>query len=70
MLKYKIDVLSELKAQGYNTNKLRKSQILAEGTIQSLRKKSPISWGSINLICALLKIQPGDLLEFVPDYKE
>ena len=37
MLIYKIDVLSTLKNNGINTNKLRKEKLLSEGAIQRLR---------------------------------
>ena len=37
-IKYKIDVIAELKAAGYNTNTIRKQKLLSEGTLQSLRQ--------------------------------
>ena len=37
MLRYKMDILTALKEAGYNTNRLRKEKLLAEGVIQSLR---------------------------------
>lgn len=66
-MKYKINILSELKDKGYNTNKLRKEKLLAEGVIQSLRSNKPISWINISKICKLLNCQPGDILEYVPE---
>ena len=63
-LSYKIDVLAALKAAGYNTNKLRKEKLLAEGVIQSLRDGKPISWANIAKVCKLLNCQPGDILEY------
>jgi putative transcriptional regulator len=35
---YKIDVLQSLKDKGYNTTKMRREKLLAEGSIQSLRE--------------------------------
>lgn len=64
---YKFDVLVALKEAGYNTNRLRKEKLLAEGVIQSLRENKPISWSNLAKICMLLNIQPGDLLESVED---
>ena len=66
-LEYKIDVLQALKGKGFNTNRLRKEQLLAESTIQKLRKRQPISWANINQLCFLLECQPGDLIEYVKD---
>lgn len=63
-LVYKIDVLQALKERGYNTTKLRKERLLAEGTIQKLRDREPISWGNIAKICEMLDCQPDYFIEF------
>lgn len=59
---YKKNILSELKKHGYNTNRLRKENLLAEGVIQSLREEKPISWKNLSRICDLLECEPGDIL--------
>lgn len=64
---YKIDILLALKENGYNTTRLRKDKLLAEGVIQSLREKRPISWANISKVCELLNCQPGDIIEFVSE---
>lgn len=64
-LVYKIDVLQALKEKGYNTTRMRREKLLAEGTIQKLREKKPISWENIERICDMLECQPGDILENV-----
>ncbi len=69
-LVYKIDILSALKENGYNTSILRKEKLLAEGVIQSLREKKPISWTNIAKICKLLNCQPGDIMEYTEDEKD
>jgi len=61
-LRYKIDILKALKEKGYNTNRLRNEQLLSETAIQSIRHNKPVSWKSIESICALLECQPGDIL--------
>lgn len=66
-LKYRIDVLQALKEKGYNTNTLRKEKLLAEGTIQKLRNREPISWANIARLCELLECQPNDFLEHLPE---
>lgn len=66
-LVYKFRVLPALKEKGYSTAKLRKDKLLGEGSIQSLRTDKPISWASIEQVCNLLQIQPGDLLEMVEE---
>ena len=62
---YKIDILAALKDAGYNTNRLRKEKLLAEGVLQSLRDNKYISLQNVAKICALLNCQPADLLEYV-----
>lgn len=69
-IKFKLDILSTLKAHGYNTNRLRKEKLLSEGVIQSLRDGRTISLQNLSRICALLQAQPGDLMEYVPDPSE
>lgn len=64
MIKYKIDVLEELKKKGYTTTLIRKKKILAESTLTRLRDgKTSISCDSIGVICSMLRCQPSDVLE-------
>ena len=65
-IQYKIDVLAALKAAGYNTNRLRKEKLIAEGVIQSLRAGKAISFSNLAKLCEL-HCQPGDLMEYVED---
>lgn len=67
MIRYKIDILAALKEKGYNTNRLRKEKLLAEGVIQSLREGKYIALQNVDKICCLLDCQPADLLEYVRD---
>ena len=69
-LQYKVDLLALLKSKGYTTYRLRKEKLLAEGAIQSLRTRAPISWANIEVICRLLDCQPGDIMEYVPDEEQ
>jgi putative transcriptional regulator len=67
-IRYKIDVLSALKNAGYSTYRLRMEKILNESTIQKLRNGSvDISVKTLDSLCELLKCQPNDILEHVPD---
>ena len=64
---YKFDILQVLKARGYNTNRLRKEKLLAEGVIQSLREGRSISFSNLEKLCNLLECQPADIIEYVPE---
>lgn len=66
-LKYKIEPLAALKANGYNTTRLRREQLLSESTIQKLREGKGVSWDNIDRLCSFLNCQPGDLIEHIPD---
>lgn len=65
MLKYKINVLEELKENGYTTYKLRKDKLIGEAQIQKIRDGEIASKETLNTICKLLNYQPGDILEYV-----
>lgn len=65
MLRYKIDILEELKKLGYTTYKLRKEKIIGEAQIQKIRSGELASKETLNTICKLLQCQPGDILEYI-----
>jgi len=68
MIRYKVDILAELKKEGFSSYRMRNKKILSEGTMQKLRVgNTNITISVLNEICDLLDCQPGDLLEFVPD---
>ena len=64
---YKLDVVAKLKSEGYTSYKIRKDKLLSESTVQKLRKNEGVSWDNISTVCKLLKCQPGDIIEYVPD---
>ena len=66
-MRYKFNVLEALKDVNLTTYKLRQKKLLSESTIQKLRNNQPVSWENIETICKLLNMQPGQLLEYVPD---
>lgn len=67
MLKYKIDVLETLKESGYNTTRLRKEQIIGESSIQLLRKSEMVGIKTLEKICDILDMQPGNIIKYVED---
>ena len=67
MLTYKIDVLETLKESGYNTTRLRKEQIVGESAIQSLRKGEMVGIKTLEKICDILDMQPGNIIKYVQD---
>lgn len=67
MIVYKIDVLKELKENGYNTNRLRKEKLLSETAIQSFRTGKMIGIKSLNDVCRLLDMQPGNIIKYIEE---
>ena len=68
MIKYKVDILKELKSAGYTTYRLRKEKLLSEGTMQKIREDSTgLTLEVVDRICDLLRCQPGDLIAWVPE---
>lgn len=65
--KYKIDIISALKAAGYSTYTIRKENLLNEYTLTKIRKGEIVSVENLEKICKLLHCQPGDILEYVED---
>ena len=66
-IKYKMEIVPALKDAGYSTYKLRQEKLFGERTIQKLRDGEIVNAENLALLCKLLKCQPGDLLEYVPD---
>ena len=68
-IKYKMDVIAELKKAGYNTSTIRKDKIMGEAMLQKIRMGQMPSWAVLETLCKLLQCQPGDILTYVPDKK-
>lgn len=69
MIKYKKDIILALKNIGYSTYKIRKEKIFTEGQLQQIRDNKLLTQEALNKVCTLLNVQPGDILEFIPDNK-
>lgn len=70
MIYYKIDVLDELKAKGWTPSKIRELKLISEQTLQNLRNNKPVTFQTLNVLCDLLKKQPGQIIGFKPENQE
>ena len=70
MFRFKVDVMAMLKAAGYSSTRLRREGILGEATMTKIRHREIVSMNELHRICKILECQPGDLIEFVPEYYE
>lgn len=66
MIKYKINILAELKKKGYSSYRLRKEKIFGEKTMTLIRNKEVVYGATLDKLCELLSCQPGDILEYLP----
>ena len=66
-IRYKIDVLEELKKKGYPQVRLREEKLMGQSYISQLRHNELVSWKTLNTLCELLECQVGDIIEYVKD---
>jgi len=66
-IRYKVDILAELKKKGYSSTRIREEKLIGQSYLQQLRHGELVSWKTLDTICALLECQPGDLVEFIDE---
>lgn len=67
MLKYKIDVLAALKAAGYNTTEIQSRGLIGQSSMHKIKNGIMVGNIVIDRICQLTGMQPGDIIEYVPE---
>lgn len=67
MLTYKIDVIETLKESGYNSTRILKENLLGQSAMQKLRKGEMVGIKTLDQICKLLDMQPGNIIKYVED---
>lgn len=70
MIKYKIDILEELKKRGYNQTRIQKEKLISGQTQQNIKAGKPVSLQTINDICIMLKMKIEDVIEVIPTDQE
>ena len=65
MISYK-KTFDLLKEKGINTTQLRRENIITQSALTSMRRNEHVNTRSIEKLCAALKCQPSDLMEYVP----
>ena len=66
-IRYKVDILAELKKKGYSSTRIREEKLIGQSYLQQLRRGELVSWKTLDTICSLLECQPGDLIEYVEE---
>lgn len=65
MLAYKINVLETLKESGYNSTRILKEGLISQSAMQKLRKNEMVGIKTIEKLCELLDMQPGNIIKYV-----
>lgn len=65
MLKYKINVLETLKESGYNSTRILKENLISQSAVQKIRKNEMVGIKTIEKLCELLDMQPGNIIKYV-----
>ena len=64
-IRYKIDIMAELKKSGYSSTRIREEKLIGQSYLQQIRHGELVSWKTLDTICSLLDCQPGDVIEYV-----
>ncbi len=70
LIRYKIDIFGELKKHGYNQTRIQKERLLPAQTAQNIKAGKSITLETLNKICIMCKLQPGDIVEVIPTDEE
>lgn len=70
MIKYKIDVFEELKKHGFNQTRLQREKLLPKQTMTNIKEGKSITLETLNKICLMCRMQPGDIVEVFPTDEE
>lgn len=66
MIKYKIDVMKELADIGVNSTITQKTGLFSQATMTKFKRgDTNISINSLNRLCAVLEMQPRDIIKYV-----
>ena len=58
-----------LKERGINSNTIKQENLISQATLQNIKNGYSISISSLSRLCARLRCQPGELLEWIDDGK-
>ena len=66
MLEYKINIIEELSKIGINTTTAKNTGIFGQATMKKFKEKdTSISLDNLNRLCAVLEMQPRDIIKYV-----
>ena len=70
MIRYKIDIFKELSKNGLNQTRIQRENLLPKQTMTNIKAGKSITLETLNKICIMCGLQPGDIIEVVPTDEE
>lgn len=64
--KYKIDIVKTLSEKGFTSYKIKKNNLLSQGTLQKLKNEGNITLETLDAICCMLRMNIEDVIEIKP----
>lgn len=65
MLVYKINVIESMNEAGYNTTRILRENIIGQASMQKIRKGEMVGIKTLERICEILDMQPGNIIKYV-----
>lgn len=69
MIVYKIDVIETLKESGYNSTRILRENLVSQSAMQKIRQGEMVGIKTLETLCRLLDMQPGNIIKYVEDEK-
>lgn len=69
MFVYKINVIESLDEAGYNTTRILRENLIGQSSMQKIRKGEMVGIKTLDRICELLDMQPGNIIKYVENNK-
>ena len=70
MVKYKVDVFAIMKERGFNQTRIQRENLLPKQTIANIKAGKSITLETLNKICLMCRLHPGDIIEVIPTDEE
>ena len=59
--------MESLKNAGFTPSFVRKNRIFSESTMTKFRRGDMVQYTELDRLCAVLGLQPGDIVEYIPE---
>lgn len=67
MFKFRVSIIEVLKEKGYSTTRIRREKLIGEKTMQDMKRGVVPGIKTLNTLCRILEMQPGNLIEYVEE---